>query len=97
MLDSAGVRAAGDALVWGAGGPGGRAGCVDRGVAGRVGGVAAAAGPGLLELLAAAELRRAGREGQSEGGQALGWPAGRAVTAATAIRGGWCGGRPGSA
>ena len=38
-----------------------------------------------------------GCEGQSEGGQALGWPAGRAVTAATAIRGGWCGGRPGSA
>ena len=47
------------------------------------------AGPGLLELLAAAEHRRARREGQSEGGQARGWPAGRAVTAATAIRGGW--------
>ena len=49
MFDFAGVRAAGDAFVWGvggvggrAGGPAGRAGCVDRGVAGRVGGVAAA-------------------------------------------------------
>src|SRR5689334_10214962 len=96
MLDSAGVRAAGDALVWGvggfggrAGGPAGRAGCVDRGVAGRVGGVAAAAGPGLFELLAAAERRRARGKGQSEGGPALGWPAGRAVTAARVVRGGW--------
>ena len=46
---------------------------------------------------AAAEHRRARREGQGEGGQALGQPAGRAVTAATAIRGGRRGGGPGSA
>ena len=77
MLDSAGVRAAGDAFVWGVGGvwwpsrrPAGRAGCVDRGVAGRVGGVAAAGGPGLLELLAAAEHGRAGCDGEGESGRA---------------------------
>ena len=43
---------------------------VDRGVAGRAGGAAAAGGPGLLELLATAEHGRAGREGESEGGPA---------------------------
>src|SRR4249920_3588547 len=103
MLDFAGVRAAGDAFLWGvggsggrAGGPAGRAGCVDRGVAGRAGGVAAAGGPGLLELLAAAERRRAGCESRGEGGQAHGRSAGRAGRP-TAIRGGWWGGASGSA
>ena len=77
MFDSRGVRASSDALVCGVGGSGGRAGRragragrVDRGVAGRVGGVAATGGPGFLDFLAAAEYRRAGREGESEGGQA---------------------------
>ena len=98
MFGSAGVRAAGAALVWGVGGFGGRAGRpvgragrrvgrsggVDRGVAGGAGGVAATGGPGLLELLAAAEHGWARGEGESEGPR----PAAPAVTrrAATGTR-----------
>jgi len=94
MFDSRGVRAAGDALVWGVGGsggradrPAGRAGGVDQGVTGRAGGAAAAGGPGLHELLAAAEHGRAGREGEGQGGRRGDRPGRPALTRRTAVRG----------